>query len=686
MVKIFLINNTDYILEDKLFNNIIIKSFSDFNEIINNKQMIIILTNMSLPITLPRDYDFGIVIGIGKLEDKFYWPLLNLDKDIDIKCVALFLDSISQLLNQYNKKNNNASNRKIEKLMDQDIYQTDCFNNLLSNELKEPINSILGISKMGLNESKNKKDKSYFYKICNAGEMLKHLLEMSEKYKHLVTGRDKGEVKARNLFEILEKRMHYLSYEAEQKGIHLIINIDKKIETNLIQNYDLIEVITHQLLIDLLKNMNRGCINLDAFCIDDSSGSQKIKIEIYNNKEVKKSFKCKDYLLNKDMDECRFNIRFICDMLAKNKGDLIIGFDDEYITKYSFTLLFKKQIELQKESVEIFNFNNINILYIDDDVIQSHTFKAITKDIGIKLICLANEDSIKNTIKQNNISLAFLSLSVFEKEPEIYIKRIKRKIGKIKLILLSDTLCKNRQMYIEKLGVVACLRKRPNIKDLSQVIASNINSKYYNKEITEELKSTRKILNVDNEIPIDKIKERFKGRNKLLEEVINKTAELSNEGGSKILGLYKKDLKGALKYIESLFNLADYLAVEKINKILIRIKNKIEQGLDVEVECYKLNEYIDVIIKEFVKMGFKYDFEAKQTEKIDNIKFVFQKLLIELEDGNVAEIEKYASMLSISEVGESLKNKIDEIISEVLRYNYERASELVINMLEGVIC
>jgi len=137
----------------------------------------------------------------------------------------------------------------------------------ISHELKTPMNSILGYSSIGIEKIENinrAKGKTYFEKINKSGKRLLKLLEDlidASKSESLELKYDFQKI---NILEIVKKAKNELAYQANIKGITLLLNYDGRKTYTLKADNKRIRQVLDNILVNAIKfTKENTVINID---------------------------------------------------------------------------------------------------------------------------------------------------------------------------------------------------------------------------------------------------------------------------------------------------------------------------------------------------------------------------------------------------------------------------------------
>lgn len=675
---VYLVNATKYnICDGDLPSGICLSKLEEISSLINREEYVVVLLDGEPFDFLFEEYEKGFVISENTIKEEIKWKKISIEQTIFENWIRFLLPILYHMIGI---KNQNIPT---------DIYNYNSYM-LLQHELHTPVNIVLGLSRLGISNMDGEKAKDYFKKIYTAADMLGRLIKVLFQYQEVSFGTIKSNVEYKNIRDVSSGAMNLFSYDAEQKNVHLILQVEDSVEKYLMQDFEILELILYQLLHNAVKFTEKGFVTLKISCLKEEEHFQILRFSVEDTgvgiskdkmKEIMEPYCQLDEIYTRNHGGVGLGLPFVEKLLKHQGSTLQIDSRLDEGSTFYFDLDFNKKDMESKEEVETYEFENIQIVYIDEDPVQRESFIKICGSMGIDVL-LAEYGAKLDRITNEVIHGFFLNIGPFEKNPQGFIKKIKKQFPNIPLVVMTN--CPEKKFKKMDSGMdFFLLPKRPSVEEMAKLVSQFLNPNQYQIKKTSRLED----LSIGNgEAEVKKVIHRFSGKWKLMEEVVSKTIEVSKNGGDKLIKLYRKNLKDALIYAESLLNLAEYLGILELQNLIEEIHRKMTQGSEIEKECLLLNQEIEKIIQYFVDADIYHMPTLPQNYKSKELVVKTMKdMLIHLEEGHIQEIEiSYQQLKNLLELGES--TWIDQLGKTIKLYQYEKAKDALISRLEGILC
>jgi PAS domain S-box-containing protein len=156
----------------------------------------------------------------------------------------------------------------------------DIFLTNMSHEIRTPLNAIMGLGKLLGKDQLNVKQKNYLAGIESASSSLLAITNDLLDFSKLEAGKISIESISFSLNVIAAQAVSILTHKAEEKGLDLTFDIDKKIAPVLCGDPYRINQVFMNLLSNSIKFTEKGSISLNAFLLGEADGFQDIRIDI----------------------------------------------------------------------------------------------------------------------------------------------------------------------------------------------------------------------------------------------------------------------------------------------------------------------------------------------------------------------------------------------------------------------
>ncbi len=145
----------------------------------------------------------------------------------------------------------------------------------MSHEIRSPLNAILGMDEMILRESKENNILAYATDINTAGQSLLKIINQILDFSKIEAGRVKLTNEEYDLGDLLQQVISLIRVQAENKGLKLIVDIDKTVPKALIGDSGRIKQMLINLLNNAVKYTEHGSVTLMVYFKDNADASKK---------------------------------------------------------------------------------------------------------------------------------------------------------------------------------------------------------------------------------------------------------------------------------------------------------------------------------------------------------------------------------------------------------------------------
>lgn len=309
--------------------------------------------------------------------------------------VYKFVDQLNQNRNDlfFLKREIDEKNKELEelrKIADKANEQKTRFLAMMSHEVRNPLNVILGYSKMISEEDINAKVKEYSKLLSLSGEHLKVIVNDILDLSRIEAGKLSLENKPIQIADIVKKCFENYTYQNKKDNVCLSLSNHKNLPEWVLGDDVRLNQVLSNLLSNALKFTEKGEIKIDAKVVKETDEEVHIGFLVSDSgrgmteKQASKIFD--EYTQNKKSDNRVFGgaglgLSIVKRLLKAMNGKITVNSELNVGTTFTVTIPFLK--------VKSDNYNNKEIV-----------IKAISKEIELegKRILVADDDFLNQTI------------------------------------------------------------------------------------------------------------------------------------------------------------------------------------------------------------------------------------------------------------------------------------------------
>ncbi len=261
----------------------------------------------------------------------------------------------------------------------------------MSHEIRTPMNIILGMQQLLLNSKVNKTQKNYLTKANQAAQSLLGIINDILDFSKIEAGKMNIDSVEFNIEETISNVLSFLTFEAAQKNLEIILDFDTKIPEIIIGDPLRLRQVFSNLCNNAIKFSTEGCIVVIARLIQTTGNSIEIQFEVRDNgigiskdKQgiIFEPFKQADSTITREFGGTGLGL-IICKQLIELQGGHIDLNSIPHIgTTISFTLPFTSRAGRAQVNTSIIKSREKKILILDKNHLTLKILKKYAEDYG----------------------------------------------------------------------------------------------------------------------------------------------------------------------------------------------------------------------------------------------------------------------------------------------------------------
>lgn len=265
------------------------------------------------------------------------------------------------------------------------------FLSTMSHELRTPLNSVIGMTQLLLN-SPYSAEQSENLKIVNFSAMNLHMLinDILD-FNKMESDRLNLEAISVDLYTLVNDIASGMRFQAEEKGLELVVNIDDEIKTHqVITDPTRLTQVIHNLLGNAIKFTPNGRVSLglkviesypDSIVINFSVADTGIGISTEKQELIFEAFTQASSSTTRNFGGTGLGLTIVKRLLKLFKSNILLtsaeGNGSEFYFDISFQTTDKKDLVTEFENTVDYDLNQLRVLVVEDNAINSLLIKKI---------------------------------------------------------------------------------------------------------------------------------------------------------------------------------------------------------------------------------------------------------------------------------------------------------------------
>ena len=297
----------------------------------------------------------------------------------------------------------------------------------MSHEIRTPLNGILGLTDVVLSREINENARSHLEKIQRSGVSLNRILNDVLDVSKLNAGKLSLEAVAIDLKAVASDSAAFFHQLAHNKGIVLNLQIDERLNANVIGDATRLSQVLNNLISNAIKFTHVGSVTLRIMQGETSGSHQLVKfsvidtgegIDISDQERVFDAFTQANSSIQREFGGTGLGLQIVKSLVEAMGGTVNLHSELKKGSEFSFELPFALPINAPTKPVEKrtcdthLSFSGGSILIADDNEINQVVAKALLEDIGFDVAQANNGREAVDMALHHQFDLILMDLNM----------------------------------------------------------------------------------------------------------------------------------------------------------------------------------------------------------------------------------------------------------------------------------
>ena len=378
----------------------------------------------------------------------------------------------------------------------------------MSHEIRTPMNSVLGFSQLLQETTLNAQQQDYINKVQTAGSALLHILDDILDYSKIEAGHLEIRAEPFELMALVTSISDLFSFQAQDKGIGLLVEIDPAVPPYLLGDALRIRQVLINLVGNALKFTEHGEVRVAVRLISDSASGVTVCLAVSDTgigmttdqlAHIFSAFSQADASITRRFGGTGLGLSICKRLVALMEGELSVDSVESKGSTFSFTVNFQRATEAgaldiaalssgartwggvrdrrAKARNAVAALRGAQVLLVEDDAVNSMVAAAFLTDLGMQVTKAGNGLEAIERVTQKSFDVILMDLQMplmdgFEATRQI-LDTLKERAPPI--IALSASAMLQDQQACQDAGMRAHLPKPVMREQLTQVLTKWVN-------------------------------------------------------------------------------------------------------------------------------------------------------------------------------------------------------------------
>lgn len=366
----------------------------------------------------------------------------------------------------------------------------DIFLTNMSHEIRTPLNAIMGLGRLLSKSELDKQQKDYLNGIESASAILLGIINDVLDFSKIEAGKITIENISFNLETILQQTTSVLEHKAEEKGLSLTYDIDKRIAPVLMGDPYRLNQVFMNMISNAIKFTDKGSVWLNACLIGEDEGSQKVLVVIEDTgvgikeeylKTIFDKFTQEDETVVRKFGGTGLGMSITKQLMELMGGEISIESQKNVGTTISLVFNFKigtARVFEKKRTIknDTYNINGKRILLVEDNNLNRLLANTILTDYGAIIVEAENGQIAVDILRKEKFDIVLMDIQMPVMDGMQATRLIRKEIDKnIPILALTANAIKSYEQQFLDAGMNDLISKPYNEINLVRPIARWLN-------------------------------------------------------------------------------------------------------------------------------------------------------------------------------------------------------------------